>query len=51
MRVSCAKADTLLAAGQVEAPDVIKIDVEGAEADVLLGAYGAMKHRPVSAPE
>lgn len=38
LRVPGARADTLLAAGEVEAPDVIKIDVEGAEAEVLRGA-------------
>jgi len=38
LRVPCARADTLLATGEVEAPDVIKIDVEGAEAAVLRGA-------------
>jgi hypothetical protein len=48
LKVSCSRADTLLAAGQIEAPDVIKIDVEGAEADVLRGACGAMEHRPCS---
>jgi len=47
LRVSCSRADTLLAAGEVEAPDVIKIDVEGAEADVLRGACGAMEKRPL----
>jgi FkbM family methyltransferase len=35
LRVQCARADTLLATGEVEVPDVIKIDVEGAEAAVL----------------
>jgi len=47
LKVPCARADTLIATGQVEAPDVIKIDVEGAEADVLRGACGAMQRRPV----
>jgi FkbM family methyltransferase len=47
LKVSCSRADTLLAAGEVEAPDVIKIDVEGAEADVLRGASGAMQKRPM----
>jgi FkbM family methyltransferase len=46
LKVSCSRADTLLAEGQLEAPDVIKIDVEGAEADVLRGACGALEHRP-----
>jgi hypothetical protein len=48
--VSCSRADTLLAAGEVEAPDVIKIDVEGAETDVLLGSCVAMEKRPTVFP-
>jgi FkbM family methyltransferase len=47
LKVPCSRADTLLAAGEVEAPDVIKIDVEGTEADVLRGACGAMVRRPM----
>jgi FkbM family methyltransferase len=47
LRVPCARADTLLAIGEVEAPDVIKIDVEGAEAAVLRGACQAMERHPV----
>ena len=47
LRVSCSRADTLLAAGEVEAPDVIKVDVEGAEASVLRGACTAMEKRPI----
>jgi chemotaxis response regulator CheB len=45
--VSCSRADTLLARGEVDAPDVIKIDVEGAEADVLRGTRRAMERHPV----
>jgi hypothetical protein len=37
----------LLAAAEVEAPDVIKIDVEGVEAAVLRGARRAMERHPV----
>jgi len=47
LKVACWRADTLLATGEVEAPDVIKIDVEGAEADVLRGARHAMERHPV----
>jgi len=47
LKVSCSKADTLLAAGDVQAPDVIKIDVEGAEAAVLRGAPRVMGRHPV----
>lgn len=47
LKVACWRADTLLAAGEVEAPDVIKIDVEGAKANVLRGARGGMEQRPV----
>jgi FkbM family methyltransferase len=47
LRVACSRADTLLTAGQIEVPDVIKLDVEGAEADVLRGALRALEHRPI----
>jgi FkbM family methyltransferase len=47
LRVPCARADTLLATGEVEPPDVIKIDVEGAEAAVLRGARQMMERHPV----
>ena len=47
MKVQCSRADTLLATDQVMAPDVIKIDVEGAEAAVLRGARRAMERRPM----
>jgi FkbM family methyltransferase len=47
LKTPCAKADTLLAAGEVEAPDVIKIDVQGAEAEVLRGARRAMERHPL----
>jgi FkbM family methyltransferase len=48
LKVPCARADTLLAAGEVEAPDVIKIDVEGAEPAVLRGSAKVLcDRRPV----
>jgi FkbM family methyltransferase len=47
LKVPCARADSLLARGEVEAPDVIKIDVEGAEAAVLRGARRIMERHPV----
>jgi FkbM family methyltransferase len=46
--VAVASIDALLAAGRVPPPDVVKIDVEGAEEDVLRGmATTLQEHRPV----
>ncbi|MGA3023414.1 MAG: FkbM family methyltransferase [Bryobacteraceae bacterium] len=47
LSVACWRADTLLATGKIQPPDVIKIDVEGAEAKVLLGAKSALARGPV----
>jgi FkbM family methyltransferase len=38
MSVTVRKIDSLLQTGEIPPPDVVKIDVEGAEADVLTGA-------------
>lgn len=38
--VQCVRADDLVERGQVPAPDVVKIDVEGAELEVLRGFEG-----------
>lgn len=35
--------DNLLAAGVIRPPDIIKIDVEGAELDVILGAERTLR--------
>jgi FkbM family methyltransferase len=45
--VTCARADDLVASGVLPAPALVKIDVEGAEADVLQGATATLRrHRP-----
>ncbi|MEO8659272.1 MAG: FkbM family methyltransferase [Bryobacteraceae bacterium] len=46
INVPCTTPDTLIAACEAEPPDVIKIDVEGAEVDVLRGARQLLKSRP-----
>ncbi len=47
LEVQTSSLDDLLKAGTIEAPDVIKIDVEGSEADVLEGAKVLLQnHRP-----
>ena len=47
VRVQCRRADTLLGAGEVEAPDLIKLDVEDAVAAVLREAERVLKGRPL----
>ena len=47
MAVDVVSLDELLAAGKIEAPNVVKIDVEGAEAFVLRGAESLIaRHQP-----
>jgi hypothetical protein len=46
--VTCARADDLVASGVLPPPALVKIDVEGAEADVLRGATATLRtHRPL----
>jgi FkbM family methyltransferase len=50
--VQARKADNLLDDQEIHPPDLMKIDVEGAEQEVLLGAEHIIKkHRPVLAME
>jgi hypothetical protein len=46
MRVSCVMVDKLLATGEAEIPDVVKIDVEGGEADLLTAGHALLEHHP-----
>ena len=48
IRVKTRSIDTLVDRGEIPAPAVVKIDVEGAERDVLLGMGQVLaRHRPV----
>jgi FkbM family methyltransferase len=47
IEISIKKIDSLVEQRQLPGPDVVKIDVEGAELDVLLGASNTLKkHKP-----
>lgn len=47
LAVTVVALDDLHAAGRIRTPDVLKVDVEGAEAEVLAGAMGILEqHRP-----
>src|SRR5450756_547539 len=46
--VACARIDELVEAGEIDPPSIIKIDVEGAEADVIRGAMRTLRrHKPI----
>jgi len=48
VRVQIRRLDSLMSDAHLPAPDIMKIDVEGAEADVILGAHETlMRHRPI----
>lgn len=48
LSVNCARMDSLIAAGAISPPNLMKVDVEGAEAAVLQGAVEVLaRHKPV----
>ena len=48
LKVQMVALDTLLADGQLDSPDVIKLDVEGAEYEALRGGWKLLEaHRPL----
>ena len=47
MRVACVMVDTLFATGHAEIPDLVKIDIEGGEADLLTAGHTLLEHHPL----
>lgn len=45
LMVQTASIDSLISRAQIEFPDIVKIDVEGAEMDVLLGMEGLLQEK------
>lgn len=48
VRVACVTLDDLVEASHFPAPDVVKVDVEGAESQVLEGAHRLLRRHPTT---